>query len=126
MASPELPIYSTSKFAVQGFSEALRADMRVHGIGVTALCPGVINTSIVATAVLEGSLAEGDRQQKAVDFYDKRNYGPEKVAAAVLRGVRHDVGVLPVSPEAWGLYYAKRFVPAVMDRVASFKLPFLK
>src|SRR5439155_4804864 len=40
-----LAAYSTSKFAVVGLSEALRAEVGQHGIGVTAVCPGFIDTA---------------------------------------------------------------------------------
>jgi len=41
-----LGVYNTSKFAVVGLSEALRADLAVHNIGVSVLCPGVVSTNI--------------------------------------------------------------------------------
>lgn len=126
VAAPDLPVYCASKFAVRGFTEALRADMSQHGIGVSAICPGVINTPIVANAIMEGRLGQGQRQAKVVGFYDKRNYGPERVAKAVLTAVRRNIGVLPVSPEAWGMYWAKRFAPGAVQKVTSLELPFLK
>ena len=39
-------IYITTKFALVGMSEALAPDLEPHGIGVTVLCPGFINTLI--------------------------------------------------------------------------------
>ena len=39
-------IYSTTKFAVRGLSECLRMDLEPHGIGVSVLCPGAVNTNI--------------------------------------------------------------------------------
>ncbi|HEY3668542.1 MAG TPA: hypothetical protein VGL19_21230, partial [Polyangiaceae bacterium] len=44
-------------------------------------------------------------------FYRKRNYQPEQVARAVLRAARHNPALLPVTPEAWALYFAKRVAP---------------
>ncbi|MEQ8483809.1 MAG: SDR family NAD(P)-dependent oxidoreductase [Pseudomonadales bacterium] len=41
-----LGIYNTSKFAVVGLSESLRADMHAHGVGVSVLCPGVVATAL--------------------------------------------------------------------------------
>lgn len=118
----DLPIYAASKYAVLGFSEALRIDMAAHGIGVSAICPGIINTNIVATTVAEGKAAQW--QGKAVKFYQKRNYGPEKVAQAILKAVQHNRAVVPVSPEAWFGYYLKRFAPALALRMAGQPLPF--
>ncbi|WP_158222403.1 SDR family NAD(P)-dependent oxidoreductase [Tamilnaduibacter salinus] len=125
-AAPDIPVYAASKFAVQGFTEALRADMAQHSIGVTAICPGIIDTPIVAKSVMEGKMSEGDRQSKIVDFYHKRNYTPAQVAQAILKAVRHNVAVQPVSPEAWGLYVAKRLTPGVLGRLSRSELPFLK
>ncbi|MGJ8669566.1 MAG: SDR family NAD(P)-dependent oxidoreductase [Oceanococcus sp.] len=126
VAAPDMPIYAASKFAVLGFSESLRADMAQHGIGVTAICPGIINTGIVASTIMEGQMGEGETQDKIVEFYKKRNYGPEQVAAAILKAVRNNVAVQPVSPEAWGMYMAKRLAPNIVQRLSQRELPFLK
>ena len=40
-------LYGTSKFAVVGLSEALRPELERFGIGVSVLCPGPVNTSII-------------------------------------------------------------------------------
>ncbi len=45
--SPGLGVYNTSKFAVVGLSEALRDDMAEQNIGVSVLCPGMVNTQIL-------------------------------------------------------------------------------
>ncbi len=42
--------YNTSKFAVVGFSEALRADLEESGVGVSVLCPGVVRTNLPDSA----------------------------------------------------------------------------
>ena len=43
---PGLGVYNTTKFAVVGMSETMRADLAPHGIGVSVLCPGVVATNI--------------------------------------------------------------------------------
>ena len=60
-ASPALLAYTATKFAVLGLSEALREELRPHGIGVTAICPGIINTPITTNA----SARRGDRPEGA-------------------------------------------------------------
>lgn len=114
-AAPEMSAYSASKHAVMGLTESLRLEMAEFGIGVSAICPGVINTNIVSAMRTNGAMVQS--QQKVVDIYRKRNYGPEKVAEAVVSAILHNRGVVPVSPEAWVLYASKRFAPGVMDAV---------
>ena len=46
MPLPGTGVYNTSKYAVRGLSEALRLDLEPHGIGVSLLCPGAVNTNI--------------------------------------------------------------------------------
>ena len=126
VAAPDMPIYAASKFAVQGFTESLRADMAQYGIGVTAICPGIINTGIVASSIMEGRLNDIERHDKVVKFYEKRNYTPAQVAKVIVSAVRRNVAVQPVSPEAWGMYYAKRFAPALVQQLSKRELPFFK
>lgn len=114
-AAPDMSAYSASKHAVLGMTESLRAELAEKGIGVSAICPGVINTGIVASSRMRG--AAGDAQDKLVAFYRKRNYGPELVAEAILGAIEHNRAVVPVSPEAWVMYGAKRFTPGALDFV---------
>jgi short-subunit dehydrogenase len=114
-AAPDMSAYAASKHAVLGLSDSLRAEMADKGVGVSAICPGVINTGIVASSRMRG--AAGEAQDKLVAFYRKRNYGPELVAEAILSAIEHNRAVVPVSPEAWVLYGAKRFTPGALDFV---------
>ena len=43
---PGLSVYTGTKFAVVGISETMRADLLAHNIGVSVLCPGLVNTNI--------------------------------------------------------------------------------
>lgn len=124
VAPADMPVYATSKYAVLGFSESLRADMQQYDIGVTAICPGVIHTAIIGSSILEGESGAGEARSKIERFYAKRNYGPEKVADAILDAVRANDAVRPVSPESWAMYYAKRLAPAVVRRMGATKNPF--
>lgn len=116
-AAPDMTAYSASKHAVMGLSEALRAEMAAFDIGVSAICPGIINTNIVAAGRMRGST--GEKHDKLAAFYRRRNYGPEHVARAIAAAIVHNKAVVPVSPEAWVLYEAKRFAPGLMDRMAG-------
>jgi len=117
-ATEALAAYCTTKFAVLGFSEALREEVAPHGIGVTAICPGIINTPITATSPYRGPDATPETRQYAVEMYRRRNYTADRVAAGVLKAIQRNRAVAPISPEAWLLYYLKRFAPRLLARLS--------
>ncbi len=109
--------YGTTKFAVIGLSEGLRAELAPLGVGVSVICPGFINTPIVANMRLRGAAYPERERANVQRFYEKRNYAPERVARAVLRAVRRNPALLPVTPEAWALYAMKRIAPDLGRRL---------
>ncbi|MEW1658352.1 SDR family oxidoreductase [Streptomyces sp. NPDC093707] len=123
--SRALPAYSTSKAAVLMLSECLRAELAGQGIGVSAICPGLVNTGITGTARFTGVSAEEEkrRQAKAARMYGMRNYPPEKVADAILRAVVRNQAVVPVTPEARGARLLSRFTPRALRALARIKPP---
>ena len=118
--SRTLPAYSTSKAAVLMLSECLRAELAGHGIGVSAICPGVVNTGITRTTRFVGlsDAEQEERRMAAVRFYARRNFGPEKVAEQILRAVRDDIPVVPVAAEAKIGRAMSRLSPAAMRALA--------
>ncbi|MCH0560228.1 MULTISPECIES: SDR family oxidoreductase [unclassified Streptomyces] len=118
--SRALSAYSTSKAAVLMLSECLRAELAGQGIGVSAICPGFVNTNITATARFAGvdEAEERRRQKSSARLYGMRNYPPEKVAAAILDAVARNKAVVPVTPEARGAHLMSRFLPGALRRVA--------
>lgn len=85
VASPWMTAYSTTKFAIFGVTEALRMELRPHKIGVTAVCPGFIDTPITRTSIARGSDAD-HRAERLRKFHERRGYTPERVATQTLRG----------------------------------------
>ncbi len=113
LATEALAAYSTTKFAVVGLSEALRDELKPHGIGVTAICPGIINTPITGAARLRGKAALPGAREQMVELYRRRNYGPDRVADKIVKAVGRNAAVAPVSPEAWAMYLLKRLSPGL-------------
>ncbi|MFD8735863.1 SDR family oxidoreductase [Streptomyces sp. NPDC059618] len=118
--SKALPAYSTSKAAVLMLSECLRAELAGRDIGVSAICPGFVNTNITSTARFTGvdAAEEKRRQKRSARLYGLRNYPPEKVADAILRAVVRDEAVVPVTPEARGARLLQRFAPGALRAIA--------
>ena len=115
--SAMMTAYGTTKFAVVGLSEGLRAELAPLGVGVSVVCPGFINTKIAAHMRLRGAAYPESERGNVQKFYAQRNYGPEHVASAVLRAVRTNPALLPVTPEAWALYAMKRLAPELGRRL---------
>jgi len=109
--SEAMTAYGTTKFAVIGLSEGLRAELAPLGVGVSVVCPGFINTPLVAKMRMRGAAFPESERGKLQRFYERRNYGPDRVANAVLRAVRNNPALLPVTAEAWALYVMKRIAP---------------
>ena len=118
LGSSTLPAYVATKFAVLGLSESLREELAPHRIGVTAVCPGIIDTPIVQTSRLRGPGGEA-RRAEMVRVFARRGYPPERVAENIVRAVRRNRAVAPISPEAWTFYYAKRLAPGLVRRVGA-------
>lgn len=101
---PFLTAYCCTKYAVVGFSETLRAEAALHGIGVSTICPGVVDTPITRAAKLVSRTersAPRELQAKIVRIYRRRHYTPDRVAAAAVKAVEKNRGVVPVCPETY-------------------------
>ncbi|MFE1894286.1 SDR family oxidoreductase [Streptomyces yangpuensis] len=120
LPSRTLPAYSTSKAAVLMLSECLRAELASKSIGVSAICPGIVNTNITATSRFAGvdEAEEKRRQERSSRLYGLRNFPPEKVADAILRAVVRNEAVVPVTPESKGALWMSRFAPHALRRIA--------
>ncbi len=95
-----LGIYSASKFAVVGLTEALHRELADHGIGVSVLCPMIVQTDINQNSLRSRPAAlrnPGDTglAVPAADAMAGGTISPEEVARRVLRGIeRNDLYIL--------------------------------
>lgn len=109
--------YSAGKFGLRGVSEVLRFDLRRHGIGVSLVCPGAVDTPLVRTVEIVGI----DREHKAAKALQKHFQGraasPEKVAAAILDGVRRQRYLVFTSHDIHAAHLLQRYVPPVYELI---------
>lgn len=125
--TPVMAPYSVSKAGVKMLTECLRLELGPKGIGVSAVCPGVINTNIGENAVTVGVnqdlLERGmEVQRKLQDLAERLPFAPMSpnlVARAVTRAVRYDLAVVPVRTEAWLGYFMLRIAPGINRRMAQ-------
>ncbi len=108
MTSPGLGVYNTSKFAVVGLSEALRADLEAHNIGVSVLCPGMVRTRILEserTRPQQFDVADAAAREAAQSHNEVMNMAmhtgidPAEVADLVVQGIKSGQFYLFPHPE---------------------------
>ncbi len=118
--------YATSKAAVFMFGDCLRAELDQAGVGLTTICPGVIDTDIVRTTRFDVPTDKADqveaRRAQIEKAFAARRYGPDKVAKAILSSVKKNKAVRPVAPEAYLVYGAAHLLPQVMRSTARGKV----
>ncbi|WP_102143323.1 SDR family NAD(P)-dependent oxidoreductase [Mycobacterium hubeiense] len=126
LANPQLTAYSATKFAVLGLSEALRMELKAHGIGVTAVCPGIINTAITQNTPIRGDGDGDERRKRLASSYQKRGYTPERVARNILLAVDRNRAVAPIAAEAHLMYVLSRVAPPLARWIATRMAEFSK
>ncbi|GAA2617253.1 SDR family oxidoreductase [Actinomadura fulvescens] len=105
--------YSAGKFGLRGVSEVLRFDLRRHGIGVSLVCPGGIDTPLVRTVDIVGVDREARRTRRAIALFRKHAVSPDKAAQAIVRGVERDKYLIFTSGDIRALHLLQRYVPIV-------------
>lgn len=115
------PSYVTAKAGVWLGTQALRSEFGPQGIGVSAICPGLIRTRLAANGTRGGVSADDSAAWAAKLGAGHRFAGrsPKRVAAAVERAVRFNLATVPVGAEAWLGWYAYRLSPALVRGASS-------
>jgi NAD(P)-dependent dehydrogenase (short-subunit alcohol dehydrogenase family) len=96
LAAGKPGIYNTTKFAVRGMSESLRASLAPHGIGVSVLCPGLVKSYIYASDEIRPERLKAGARPVDHDNVERlaavHEFGmePDVIAARVLEAMRED------------------------------------
>jgi NAD(P)-dependent dehydrogenase (short-subunit alcohol dehydrogenase family) len=111
---PAFTAYGTTKYAVVGLSEALRAELLPSGVKVSVVCPGFIATSMLDTARIRGVVDEAKQRSALQEWYRRRGHAPEVVARGIVGALKSGKAMVPVTSEAWLLYVLKRVAPSAL------------
>ncbi len=97
--------YSTAKFAVKGFSEALIEDLRMHAphVRVAVVMPGHVATNIVANSMMAFGVPEADAVEANRGFHDSAPLSAAGAATVILDGVRSGAWRILVGADARSL-----------------------
>jgi NADP-dependent 3-hydroxy acid dehydrogenase YdfG len=118
LATPGEASYTATKHAVVGLSKALRIEAKVHGVRVSALCPGVIRTPILAGGKYGRINFEGLSEQKMRQMWEKlRPMDADVFARKVVRAVARNEAIIVV-PGWWkALWYFDRLSPGLSAKL---------
>ena len=119
---PSQSAYNAAKFAVRGFTEALRIELDLEGGPVSATCvhPGGIKTNIARNARLHTDDETGaDLDRGRRDLERAFITTPEKAARQILRAVERDAPRAPVGPDAHVFNALSRLPASVTQRLIA-------
>ena len=122
MAVPGQAAYNSAKFAVRGFTEALRQEMVLagHPVGVTTVHPGGIKTAIARNA----TAAEGLDANELAKMFDKRlaHTSPKRAAEIILEAVRKNKARVLVGADAKALDLLVRLTGSGYQRIVGLSM----
>ncbi len=117
--APMMLPYTTTKHAVVGLSLALRAEAAAHGVRVSAICPGFVDTPLLDNANPDLPETEtGKHAREAALRVQRRLYTPEALARDVLRGVEKNQALIVAPASARAAWRGVRLSPEGAVRVA--------
>lgn len=116
--APGMAPYNVTKGALVSLAETLRMELVSHNIGVSALCPGIINTNIIRDGKIHFS-EENSVQSNIAQFYATKGTDPAVVAKDGLRALKRDIGIMPTPFHAWPLYLLHRISPSLFQRLGK-------
>lgn len=120
-AQPTQAGYNASKFAVRGFTEALRQELDLQNCGVSALCvhPGGIKTNIANAARINHSLATlgMNIEDSSRSFNDFLRYPAKQAAQDILDAVLKNKRRVLIGNDAKALDLIQRLLPSAYQRL---------
>jgi short-subunit dehydrogenase len=122
IAVPGNGTYNATKFAVRGFTEALRQELEITGAPVSATCvhPGGIKTNIARAARFHASAVAftGDEAKSKAEFEKLFLTKPDVAARTILDAVRRNRRRVLVGPDATVIDLLQRLLPSTYQRIS--------
>lgn len=115
--TPARTAYTASKYAMQGFMEALRTEVMKRGVHIMIACPGFTASNIRNAALT----ADGSQQGESPRDEDKM-MSAEEVAQAILQATRKRKRDLVLTTEGKLAVFLNKWVPGLMDKIVYNKM----
>ncbi len=120
---PGQTAYAASKFAVRGFSESLREELRQTGVKVTSVHPAGIATPIAQAARAGRGVTTAARQEAEEYFKKVAVISPEEASSVIIKGIMGNKNRVLIGTDAYRIDRMQRLFPA---RASSMFASFLE
>ena len=111
IAPPGQTAYCASKFAVRGFSEALRKELQGTSVGVSVVHPGGVATSIARSARRSHFVPEAELAAAVASIEAKLKMPPAEAGETIVKGIEQRKPRILVGNDAKFLAMIERFAP---------------
>ena len=123
MGIPSQSAYNAAKFAVRGFTEALRVELDIEdcGVSATTVHPGGIKTNIAKNARMDESINDigQDADDAGAAFEKLFITTPKRAAKSIVRAVEKDKRRLLIGPDAWGFSLVSKLPPGLYQGIIA-------
>lgn len=110
VAFPYQSSYCATKYAVRGFTAALRMELAASGVGVTAVMPGAVATSLLETA----QTYDASASRRMAELMLAHGARPERVAARIVRAIERDEAEVVIGWDAFVTTTAEMLAPRLV------------
>lgn len=111
VSPPEQSAYSASKFAVRGFSNALRHELEGSGVGVTVVHPGGVATAIALNALVQADATSEEITQKQAFYARQLRMPPQQAGEIIVKGIEKRKARIIVGTDAKVVAWLERLMP---------------
>ncbi|WP_408896672.1 SDR family NAD(P)-dependent oxidoreductase [Nocardioides sp. R1-1] len=119
LAMPGQSAYNATKFAVRGFTEAVREEMLIagHKVGVTSVHPGGIKTAIARSA----RVSDKEDQAATAKLFDEKlaKMTPERAAEIIVKGIQRNQARVLVGLDAHALHNFQKFTGSRYEDIVA-------
>jgi short-subunit dehydrogenase len=119
IAVPHLAPYSASKFALVGYSDAVRAEVAKDGIRVTTVCPGLMRTGSAINALMKGRHEAEFAWFGALSSLPLISIAAPRAARKILEAGRRGIPHLTITPQARFASILDRLMPNTFGRLVA-------
>lgn len=111
--------YSSSKFALRGFTETLMQELRGSGVHASCVYPGGVKTNIVMHSYSELHDVNPDKKEKFIKkFSDTAMTTPGKAAKIIISGIKRNRKRILIGPDAFFFDITQRMFPTLYQKLS--------